>query len=537
MATTDPGPLPVPSPGVRPRPRRARPGWPWLILVAFGVTILWAVRFAVAYLLVPTACVEGEWLLHLVGGVTLLASVAVLLLNLRWLKLGLEVPVRFFLLVGLASTSSSCWSRPSRARRCSSSTPARRGPSREPSRSAPARSLRCSSSRCSRWCSAPAATTRPRSRSATPTTAESCSSGTAAVRATSSAGSGRRSATSGRRLDDLAEQRIIAGSLPNTPEHVAAFIQDPQGTVPGTGMPNLGVSPGGCGRPRGVPARAPVMTVAPDPSLVLAVVVAGLLYLRGWQRRPGRGADARTAGELGRFVVGLVVVLVALSPAAEQLAGRSFAWHMVQHQLLVLLAAPLLASARPLLAALHASRRRVLDPDAALAGSQRSGQLPRAAGWLAVGAGAVHLCTMLAWHLPPLYDAAMADARLHHLEHLSLLGTAVVAWGAILLAARDRGARALAAVVGLAMNALAGAGLGVVLLSAPVPLYGWYAELGAVALDQQRVGGALMKVSAVVVYAGAAVWIVTRWLQRLAADPDGDGAPSPHPASMDVGRG
>jgi hypothetical protein len=68
------------------------------------------------------------------------------------------------------------------------------------------------------------------------------------------------------------------------------------------------------------------------------------------------------------------------------------------------------------------------------------------------------------------------------------------------------------------MNALAGAGLGVVLLSAPVPLYGWYADLGPVALDHQRVGGALMKVSAVVVHAGAAVWIVTRRLHRLSAE-------------------
>jgi cytochrome c len=47
----------------------------------------------------------------------------------------------------------------------------------------------------------------------------------------------------GPRLDGLAEQRIIAGSLPNTPEHVAAFIQDPPASVPGTGMPNVGVSP------------------------------------------------------------------------------------------------------------------------------------------------------------------------------------------------------------------------------------------------------------------------------------------------------
>jgi hypothetical protein len=100
MSTTDPGPIPTPTPGAGPDPG-AQPAWTWLILVGFGVTILWAVRFAVAYLLVPVACVEGEWLLHVVGGVTLLASAGVLALNLVWLRRPLDVPVRFFLLVGL----------------------------------------------------------------------------------------------------------------------------------------------------------------------------------------------------------------------------------------------------------------------------------------------------------------------------------------------------------------------------------------------------------------------------------------------------
>jgi hypothetical protein len=100
MSTIDPGPLPTPTP-VTGRDPDARPGWTGLILVAFGVTILWAVRFAVAYLLVPLACLEGAWLLHVVGGVTLLAGLGVLALNLLWLRRPLEVPVRFFLLVGL----------------------------------------------------------------------------------------------------------------------------------------------------------------------------------------------------------------------------------------------------------------------------------------------------------------------------------------------------------------------------------------------------------------------------------------------------
>jgi putative membrane protein len=261
------------------------------------------------------------------------------------------------------------------------------------------------------------------------------------------------------------------------------------------------------------------MDVLPDPALLLAAAGAVTLFVRGWRARPAHGPAARHAGEPWRFVTGIVVIVVALAPALDALAGRSFAWHMVQHQLLVLVAAPLIASSRPLLAARWAARRRAGDGTRDV-GSPQPGWLTWGIGWVAVTAAMLHLGTVLAWHLPPLYDAAMADLRLHHLEHLSLLGTALLAWGAILTAARDRGARALAAVTGLAANALAGAGLGVVLLSAPVPLYGWYAELGAVALEQQRVGGALMKVSAVMVYAGAAVWIVTRWLHRLSVDPD-----------------
>jgi putative membrane protein len=270
------------------------------------------------------------------------------------------------------------------------------------------------------------------------------------------------------------------------------------------------------------------MDLVPAPAPLLAAVAAVAIHLRGWRRRPRRRIGDG-GGEVWRFSGGIVIALVALSSGLERAADGSFAWHMVQHQLLVLAAAPLVASARPVATfAWAAGRRPMVD---------REGWLTRTAGWLAIGAGAVHLATVLAWHLPPLYDAAMADPQLHHLEHVTLFGTAVVAWGAILTAARDRGARALAAVVGLALNALAGAGLGVVLLAAPAPLYGWYEGFGAAALDQQRVGGALMKVSAVVVYAGAAVWIVTRWLHRMSAEPPAPWVPATTAAQSAVGAG
>lgn len=43
-------------------------------------------------------------------------------------------------------------------------------------------------------------------------------------------------------LDDLADQRIIAGVLPNTPEMLAEWIRSPQVYDEDTGMPDLGVS-------------------------------------------------------------------------------------------------------------------------------------------------------------------------------------------------------------------------------------------------------------------------------------------------------
>ncbi|MBA2667003.1 MAG: cytochrome c [Trueperaceae bacterium] len=42
-------------------------------------------------------------------------------------------------------------------------------------------------------------------------------------------------------LNDLRQQRYIAGRLPNTPDNVVRFILDPQGVSPGSAMPDLRV--------------------------------------------------------------------------------------------------------------------------------------------------------------------------------------------------------------------------------------------------------------------------------------------------------
>lgn len=42
-------------------------------------------------------------------------------------------------------------------------------------------------------------------------------------------------------LTNVAKRSIIAGELPNTPENMMRWIEDPQSVEPNTAMPNLGI--------------------------------------------------------------------------------------------------------------------------------------------------------------------------------------------------------------------------------------------------------------------------------------------------------
>ena len=49
--------------------------------------------------------------------------------------------------------------------------------------------------------------------------------------------------TVGAPLTEFARRKYIAGNLPNTPENLITWLQDPQAVEPGTAMPDLDVTP------------------------------------------------------------------------------------------------------------------------------------------------------------------------------------------------------------------------------------------------------------------------------------------------------
>jgi cytochrome c oxidase assembly factor CtaG len=148
---------------------------------------------------------------------------------------------------------------------------------------------------------------------------------------------------------------------------------------------------------------------------------------------------------------------------------------MVEHELLMLIAPPLLILGRPY---------------AALAGA-----LPRHSRLLALAAWplrtppsaaiALHAAALWVWHLPRLFNAGLESEVIHALQHASFFWTALLFWWVVF-----RRVGTGVAVLCLLVMLIASGALAALLTFAPAPLYA-----GATLHDQQ-LGGLVMWVPA-----------------------------------------
>ena len=193
----------------------------------------------------------------------------------------------------------------------------------------------------------------------------------------------------------------------------------------------------------------------------------------------------------------------------DHLAETSFAWHMGQHMVLLLVVPVLLVLAHPF--ALFS----------AFAGKRATAWSVRALRQLHVGASpAVALVAFVAvlWatHFSPLYEAALNDGWVHVSEHLLYVGAGVLFWlpvvGAPPLRPPAYPVRLLYLFVALPQGAL----LGFVLLSARAPLYAHYARLLPfdVALADQRDAAAVMWIAGGLVLFAALLVTLGVWARR-----------------------
>ena len=248
-----------------------------------------------------------------------------------------------------------------------------------------------------------------------------------------------------------------------------------------------------------------------DATVTVPLLLAALLYAVGFvrlRRRSDRGRAALTV-PAWLFAAGWAITAGAIVSPLHEAGERSFTFHMIEHELLMLPATLLLVAARPGPVLLWGLPRPL---------RQAFGALARLSLWrhLAdpVTATAVQALAIWLWHGPGPFDLALRHEGWHIAQHLSFVVSALLFWWAML----HRASEALAAMCLFATSMIGGA-LGALMALSNSPWYAEYAAMGLMPFgltpaEDQQMAGLIMWVPGGLFHLAAALLFVGRWLSR-----------------------
>ena len=228
-----------------------------------------------------------------------------------------------------------------------------------------------------------------------------------------------------------------------------------------------------------------------------------------------------------------MVLSLALVSPLHPLGEALFSAHMAQHEILMLLAAPMLVVSRPLVPLLWGlpfGWRRVAGRWSKMRPVQRiweSLTLPLAA-WC------IHAAALWIWHAPALFQATLTSELAHSAQHLSFLLSALLFWWALLYGPgrMNYGSGVLYIFTTGVHTSILGALL-TFASSVWYPAYRSTAPLwGITSLEDQQVGGLIMWIPAGLVYLAAGLILFAAWLWQsdqmdFATEPRRTAASSP----------
>jgi putative membrane protein len=255
-----------------------------------------------------------------------------------------------------------------------------------------------------------------------------------------------------------------------------------------------------------------------DPLIVSGLILSAWIYIQGvfnlWRsNKTGRGIKIREAAAFAGGWISLFVALVSpLHPWGEVL----FSAHMTQHEILMLVAAPLFVLSRPLVATIWAM------PKNWRAGTKnfiKSKPVEKTWDFLtnAFVAWLVHAAALWIWHVPFLFQATLRSDFVHTLQHVSFFLSALLFWWAIM--ASPRGLMSYGAGVLYLFTTSIHSGLLGAFLTFTTTL--WYpayekstVSWGLTPVEDQQLGGLIMWAPAGVIYIVAALLMFAGWLRE-----------------------
>jgi putative membrane protein len=264
---------------------------------------------------------------------------------------------------------------------------------------------------------------------------------------------------------------------------------------------------------------------------LIAATAIGVMYFLGGRSfrracRLGTIAPERIRAERRRttwFTLGVVSLVLALQEPLDKWADQLFWAHMVQHMVLIVVAAPLIVLGAPWMRVFRALplnwRRRLAlwalrgRTGAPLRGIARGVANPWVCWWLLA-------IDLVVWHIPGAYDLTLRSEAVHYCEHATFLIFALFVWGHLIDSAPFHCTLSEPGRIALAFSQMVVMWvLGLLLAFAQQPWYSVYADLrhrpgGISALTDQHLGGGIMWVPASIPYSIAIIVWIYRWVSE-----------------------
>jgi cytochrome c oxidase assembly factor CtaG len=258
-----------------------------------------------------------------------------------------------------------------------------------------------------------------------------------------------------------------------------------------------------------------------SPPIVLSgtLMVLGVVYLRGWFAIRKTRPIQFPLWRLGAFLLGLVVVWLAIASPLDGFADVLLSAHMVEHLLLMSFVPPLFLLGCPVVPLLRGLPRvvtvRLLGPLIRMKALRRLGHvlITPLVAWLAMN------LAFLCWHVPAAYDFALEHEHWHEFEHLCFLGSSILFWWPLVRPWPTRESyTGWLLLLYLVMADIVNTLLSAFLAFCDRPVYSYYLRgpnpFGISPLSDQRAGAVVMWVIGSLVFLVPAVIITIRLLQH-----------------------
>jgi putative membrane protein len=253
--------------------------------------------------------------------------------------------------------------------------------------------------------------------------------------------------------------------------------------------------------------------------LAFFLFTIGIYFLglaRLWRRAGlGHGVPAWRAA---CFIVGIIILALALSNPMDELADRAFSMHMVQHMLLIKIIAPLLLLGEFTSVFLWAVGNKAAHRlGAGWKRSRWAGTLWQRlthpwTAWILFT-----LCLWI-WHIPTFYQIALKNELIHDVEHLMFLGTSLLFWWYLLQKGSDHRTRYGMVVLYLFAALMQESALGALLTFSSASWYSSYASAalwGLSPLVNQQLAGVIMWLPGGIFFMLLIVLYFGQWLQAI----------------------